>query len=178
MTGVLQTRGQVTGLALAPRHPAAARDDFGPDFSKHLETSFMNEQQQSTFKTTARIAAAVLATLVIMLVVPAPVYGAFTVAGASVLPDQNVNPHILASILVIKIGFALAFVLLFRLCAPALDGRWGSYTSIWWLMFALLEMGKAIGPGYSAMEALAGVVSEAFYLPLSAVAVAWILARR
>ncbi len=139
----------------------------------------MNEQQRPAFKTSpARIAAAVLATLTIMFIVPAPVYGVFTAAGASVLPDQSVNPNILTSILVIKIGFALAFVLLFRLCAPALDGRWGSYASTWWLMFALLEIGKAIGPGYSAMEAFAGVVSEALYCPLSAMAVGRLLTRR
>ena len=139
----------------------------------------MREQRESLVKTSpARVAAAVLATLMIMFIVPMPVYGVFTAAGAVVLPDQGTNPNFLVSILVIKIGFALAFVLLFRLAAPALDGRWWSYAVTWWLLFALLETGKAIGPGYTAVEALAGIVSEAFYCPLSAMAVARLLVRQ
>jgi len=139
----------------------------------------MREQRKSSVKASpARVAAAVLATLMIMFVVPMPVYGVFTVAGAVVLPDQGTNPNFLASILVIKIGFALAFVLLFQLAAPALGGRWRSYAASWWLLFALLEIGKAIEPTYSAVEALAGIVSEAFYCPLSAMTVARLLIRR
>ncbi len=42
-------------------------------------------------------------------------------------------------------------------------------------MFVLDEVGQAIGPKYSAKEAVAGVVSETIYLPLSAYLTHWLL---
>jgi hypothetical protein len=44
-------------------------------------------------------------------------------------------------------------------------------------MYAIVEVGQAIGPGYSAAEAVAGVISEAIYFPLSSVVVARIMGR-
>ncbi len=44
-------------------------------------------------------------------------------------------------------------------------------------MFALLEIGRALMPGYSVAFAVAGVISEAIYFPLSAVVVVRITRR-
>jgi hypothetical protein len=42
------------------------------------------------------------------------------------------------------------------------------YALLWWLMFAIGEVGQAIGPNYSWMEAVGGIISESIYLPLAA----------
>ena len=114
-----------------------------------------------------RVTVAVLATLAIMYLVPFPFYGALQALGLVELPEDGSPAEFLLSVLVIKVGVALAFVLLFRLARPALGGSWWRYAAIWWGMFALIEMGQAIGPGYSAWEAVAGVLSEAVYFPLA-----------
>ncbi len=123
-----------------------------------------------------RLVAAVLATLAIMWVVPLPVYGAFSaVFGSIELPDGATSAQFVLSVTVIKIGFALAFVLLFELASTTLAGRWWQYAAIWWVMFALLEVGRAMVPGYSTAFAVAGIISEAIYFPLSTVVVARIM---
>jgi hypothetical protein len=48
------------------------------------------------------------------------------------------------------------------------------YACLWWLMFVFDEIGQSIGPKYSVKEALAGVVSETIYLPLSAYLTDWL----
>lgn len=116
---------------------------------------------------------AMAATLVIMYVVPFPIYGTFQALGLVELPEDGTPAQFLLSVLVIKIGVAVAYVLLFRLASPALAGRWWPYAAIWWLMFAFIEVGQALGPGYSAAEAIAGILSEAIYFPLST----WLIAR-
>ena len=130
-------------------------------------------------ETVGRLVVAFLATLAIMWVIPLPIYGVFSaVFGAMELPEGASPAQFFVSVTVIKIGFALAFVLLFDLAAATLAGRWWLYAAIWWLMFVLLEVGRAIGPGYSAAFAVAGVISEAIYFPLSSVVVARIVGRR
>jgi hypothetical protein len=69
--------------------------------------------------------------------------------------------------LVMKIGVALGFVLLFRVVATSPARRWLTYAGIWWLMYAVVEVGQALGPGYGLGEAVAGIVAEAIYFPLS-----------
>ena len=139
----------------------------------------MTHEEPEVKKAVGRVVVAVLATLVIMWVVPLPVYGVYSaVFGAMELPDGASLAQFFLSVTVTKIGFALAFVLLFDLAAATLAGRWWLYAAIWWVMFALLEAGRAIGPGYSVLFAVAGVISEAIYFPLSSVAVARILGGR
>ena len=53
-----------------------------------------------------------------------------------------------------------------------LAGRWWLYAAIWWLMYAIVEVGQAIGPGYTAGMAAGGVLAEAIYFPLSSFVVA------
>lgn len=45
-------------------------------------------------------------------------------------------------------------------------------------MFVIGEVGQAIGPNYGWKEAVAGVISETVYLPLSAWLVDWLLGLR
>ena len=74
----------------------------------------------------------------------------------------------MASVLVTKVGTALAFVLIFHVARDALRGRWFLYAFLWWVMFVIHEAGQAIGPGYGWMEAAAGMLAETAYCPLSA----------
>ncbi len=115
-----------------------------------------------------RLSLAIILTLMIMYVVPFPFYaGAAALTGLQ--PPQGVSPAtFMLSVLVIKVGAAVAFVLLYYLARDALAGRWLRYASVWWLFFVLAEVGQAIGPGYSWTEAIAGIMSETVYCPLAA----------
>ncbi len=125
-----------------------------------------------------RVALAVLATLAIMFVVPFPFYGLFELLGWVEMPEAVSPGQFMLGVLVMKVGVALGFVLLFvHLVAP--PGAWlWRYAGIWWLMFAIVEVGQAIGPGYTTAEAVAGILAEAIYFPLSALAVSRILSGR
>lgn len=123
----------------------------------------------------ARLSVAFLVTLVIMYVIPFPFY-----AGAAVLtglePPEGSSPAIfMLSVLIIKVGAATAFVLILHSAREVLVGRWLEYAFIWWLFFVLVEVGQAIGPGYSWTEAIAGILSETVYCPLAAFAAARLL---
>jgi hypothetical protein len=123
----------------------------------------------------ARIAASIGVTLVIMYVVAFLVYGAFS-AFLDLEPPTDGSPaEFLISIFVVKLGLAVGFVLLFFVARKTWAGRWPLYAAIWWLMFAVTELGQAIGPGYSWTEAIAGIIAEAVYCPLSAFLVARLL---
>lgn len=108
-----------------------------------------------------------LAVLAIIFIVPVAVYGAFS-AVTGLQPPGDSPLMFLLGVLVSKVGTALAFVLIFYLARTSLAGRWLLYASIWWLMFAFGEVGQAIGPDYPWQDAIAGVISETIYLPLSA----------
>lgn len=120
-----------------------------------------------------RILLAIGATLLITYVVAFLVYG-----GAAALtglePPQDGSPvQFLLSVLVVKLGLAVGFVLLFAVAREIWRDRWLLYAFIWWALFAVSEVGQAIGPQYSWLEAGAGVVAEAVYCPLAA----WVTAR-
>lgn len=110
---------------------------------------------------------AFLSTLVIMYVVPLPVYALMSTIGLVEMPDEGTSGQFMISVLVVKIGVALGFVLLLRLATGVFAARWLLYGVIWWLMFAIVEFGQAIGPNYSIGDALGGVIAEAIYFPLS-----------
>ena len=74
----------------------------------------------------------------------------------------------LLSIFVSKIGTAIAFVLIFYFVLDIFGDNWLLYAFIWWVMFFIGEIGQAIGPDYSWKEAIAGIISETAYFPLSA----------
>lgn len=118
---------------------------------------------------------AIILVLVIIYIVPFLVYG-FTTVVTDLKPPKNVTPaRFLISIFVSKIGTALAFVLIFYFARSSLSEYWFLYAFIWWLMFAIGEIGQAIGPDYSWKEAVAGIISETIYLPLSAYITNWLI---
>jgi hypothetical protein len=103
----------------------------------------------------------------IIFIVPVVVYGAFSHFGLAQIPGGSPAPF-LVGVLVSKIGTAIAFVLFFALAPTELGRSWMLYALIWWVMFALGEIGQVIGPDYPLSEAFAGIISEAVYFPLSA----------
>lgn len=115
-----------------------------------------------------RLSLSFVSVLVIMYVVPFPFYaGAAALTGLQ--PPEGATPGMFfLSVLVIKIGVAAAFVLIFYMARDALAGRWLSYAFAWWLFFVLSEVGQAIGPGYSWTEVVAGILAETVYCPLAA----------
>lgn len=118
-----------------------------------------------------RVTLSVLAVLAIIYVVPFIVYGLFSVL-VGLQPPQGVAPLVfLMSVFVSKVGTAIAFVWIFYLARRALSGQWLVYACAWWVMFVVGEVGQAIGPNYTWLEALAGAISETIYFPLSALVV-------
>jgi Na+/H+ antiporter NhaD/arsenite permease-like protein len=117
----------------------------------------------------------IILTLAIIYIVPLLVYGIFS-AVAGLKPPEDASPtQFLVSIFVSKVGTAIAFVLIFYFARDSLSGRWLLYAFIWGLMFVIGEAGQAIGPDYSWKEAVAGVISETIYFPLSAFVVDWLI---
>lgn len=114
-----------------------------------------------------RVVLSILAVLGIIYVFPFFIYGVLSSVGWIEKPKGSPTAFLL-SILVSKIGTAVAFVLLFYFGHGAFGGNWLLYALVWWIMFILGEIGQAIGPNYSWKEAVAGIVSETIYFPLSA----------
>ncbi len=115
-----------------------------------------------------KIALSILLTLVIMHAGPFLVYGTFAAITGLEPPEGGSPGTFILSVLVSKVGHALAFVLIFYLARNSLSGKWLLYAFVWWLMFVIGEVGQAIMPSYSWQEAVAGMISETIYFPLSA----------
>lgn len=110
----------------------------------------------------------------VIFVVPILVYGAFS-AVTGLQPPGESPMLFLAGTAVSKLGTAIAFAGIFYLARDAIGGQWLLYAGIWWLMFAIGEVGQAIGPTYSWQEAVAGIVSETIYFPLSGLILNWLV---
>jgi hypothetical protein len=82
-------------------------------------------------------------------------------------PEGASSSQFLISVLIAKIGTAIALVLIFYFTRSSLNGRWILYAFIWWVMFSIGEIGQAIGPSYTWKESIAGIISETIYTPLS-----------
>lgn len=121
------------------------------------------------------VAFALLLVLITIYIVPIIVYGAFSALFGLKTPEGASPSRFLLSVLVSKIGTAIAFVLLFYFAREVFDSQWLLYAGIWWVMFVLGEIGQTIGPNYFKKEAIAGVVSETVYLPISAYLVSWVI---
>lgn len=116
----------------------------------------------------AKVILSIVLVLVVIYIVPFLVYGLATIV-ANLQPPEGATPaRFLISVLVSKVGTAIAFVLIFYFARSSLSGRWLLYALVWWLMFVIGEIGQAIGPNYTWKEAIAGIISETVYLPLSA----------
>ena len=123
----------------------------------------------------AKVILSIVLVLAIIYIVPLVVYGLATVV-AGLKPPEGASPaQFLISVLVSKIGTAIAFVLIFHCARGSLTGQWLLYAFVWWLMFVIGEIGQAIGPNYTWKEAVAGVISETIYLPPSAYLTNWLL---
>jgi len=110
----------------------------------------------------------ILFVLLIIYIVPIIVYGlASSLIGAK-MPDGVSPMMFLLSVLVTKLGTAIAFVLIFYFARNSFSSHWFLYAFIWWIMFAIGEIGQTIGQNYSWKESVAGIISETIYLPLSA----------
>lgn len=122
-----------------------------------------------------KILLSIILVLAVIYIVPFIVYGlSSTLIGAKM--PEGVSPLMfLISVLISKIGTAIAFVLIFYFARNSFSGHWLLYAFIWWLMFAIGEVGQTIGPNYSWKEAVAGVISETIYLPISAYLVNWLI---
>jgi hypothetical protein len=125
-----------------------------------------------------RLVPAVGLTLAIMYLVPLPVYGVLSALTGLQPPTGGSPAQFLLGVLVVKLGVAVAFVLLYYLARDRWVGRWRTYAFIWWSMFAVSEVGQAITPEYPWLAALGGIVAEAIYCPLAALVVARLLQPR
>jgi hypothetical protein len=122
-----------------------------------------------------KVILSIVLVLVIIYIVPFLVYGLGSAVAGLKMP-AGVSPlQFLMGVFVSKIGTALAFVLIFYVARSSLSGQWLLYALIWWLMFVFGEIGQIFGPNYSWREAVAGVISETIYLPLSAWLVDWLI---
>jgi hypothetical protein len=121
-----------------------------------------------------QIVLSLILTTLIMYGIAFVVYGSFS-AVTGLEPPQGVSViRFQISVLIVNIGVAIAFVLLFYLTREVFAPRWILYAFIWWLMFAIGEIGQAIGPNYSWSYAILGIIAEAIYFPLSALLVRWL----
>ena len=122
-----------------------------------------------------KIILSILLTLAIIYIIPFVVYSVFSIV-VGLKPPEGASPaQFLLSVFVSKIGTAIAFVWIFYIARNSLSGRWLLYAFIWWLSFSIGEIGQAIGPNYSWTEAIAGIISETIYFPLSAFVTNWLV---
>jgi hypothetical protein len=112
-------------------------------------------------------------TFLIIFVMPILVYGLFVKYGGVKEPERVMS--FMVGVVVQKIGTTLGFVALFIVDREYFTNNWLLYGFIWVSMFAIVEIGQAIGPNYSKREAAAGIVSEVIYFPLAALVVATLL---
>ncbi|MCK4873227.1 MAG: hypothetical protein KAS72_10920 [Phycisphaerales bacterium] len=115
-----------------------------------------------------RLILSILLTLAIIYIVPFLIYGLFSVLTDLKPPQDASAARFLLSVLVSKIGTAVAFVVIFHMARESLSGHWLLYAGAWWIMFVVGECGQAILPTYSWTEAIAGIISETIYFPLAA----------
>ncbi len=114
-----------------------------------------------------------ITTLIIIFIVPIFVYGVFSKFWGLKEPERKLD--FFTGVLIQKIGTSLGFVLLYYKGKDVFGGEWLIYSLIWFLMFAISEIGQAYMPNYSRKEAAAGIISEAFYFPLAGLAISFLL---
>jgi hypothetical protein len=115
-----------------------------------------------------------LITLAIIFIVPIVIYGLFSSLFGLKEPDKKLG--FLFSVLIQKIGTSIGFAWLFYLSRDYFGENWLLYAMVWIIMFAIVEVGQAMTPGYSKKEAVAGIISEIIYFPLAAVMLSKLLA--
>lgn len=112
-------------------------------------------------------------TLLIVFLVPILVYGLFVKYAGLKEPEKKLS--FMISVLIQKIGTAFGFVALFALSREYFVDNWLVYGLVWVIMFAIVEIGQAIGSNYTKKEATAGVISEFIYFVIAAFAISKLL---
>jgi hypothetical protein len=113
----------------------------------------------------------ILSILLVFIIMNAGTFIVYGMASAifGLQPPADGSPaRFMISVLLVKVGMALGFVLLFVLARGFWIGSWLRYAFVWWVMYSIVEIGQAVAPDYSALDAGAGIVAEAAYFPLSA----------
>lgn len=118
---------------------------------------------------------AIVLVWIVLFSVPVLVYGAFA-AVTGMKPPGDSPVLFLLGTGISKLGTAIAFVAIFALARPVLGEQWLAYVAIWWLMYVVGEVGQAVTPTYSRLEAIAGIISETIYFPVSGLILIWLLA--
>lgn len=113
----------------------------------------------------------------IIYIIPFLVYGLFSSIFGLKTPEGVSPVQFLISIFIAKIGTAAAITLFFHFTKEIFYEKWLLYVFIWWILFLFGEIGQAIGPNYSWMDAVAGILSETIYLPVSVYTLRFILLR-
>ena len=124
-----------------------------------------------------RIPLVIMAVWAVIFIIPILVYG-LSSAVTDLLPPGDSPIRFLLGVAVSKFGTALAFVLIYNLAPDPQKGQWLVYAGLWVVMFAIGEVGQAIGPDYSWEEVILGVISEAIYFPASGLVVSWMIQRQ
>lgn len=114
-----------------------------------------------------------VATFLIIFVIPILIYSLFVKYAGLKEPEKKFS--FMASVMIQKIGTAFGFVALFTIGSEYFGDSWLIYGLIWAVMFTIVEVGQSIGPDYSKKEAVAGIISEFSYFPLSAMVVSKLL---
>jgi hypothetical protein len=122
-----------------------------------------------------KIIISVLLVLIVIFVIPIVVYGIGSVVFGLKQPESTSPLMFLLSVFIMKIGTVLGFVLLFYFARGVFGTQPMLYAGIWFAMYTVIEIGQALVPNYSWKDALAGIISEAMYFPLSALIVQWLL---
>lgn len=103
-----------------------------------------------------KLPAAMLATLSIMYLIPFPIYGGLSLVTDIEPPSPDSPGRFMLSVLVVKVGVALGFVMLFYLGRSRWIAGWKTYAGVWWVMFTIMEFGQAIAPEYTWLDAFRG----------------------
>lgn len=125
-----------------------------------------------------KIGLSIGAVFVVMNLATFVAYGGLSALVGLQPPDAGSPGQFLVSVLVVKVGLATAFVLLFSVAREIWSKRWLLYGVIWWGTFAIIEIGQAIAPNYTWMDAMGGIIAEAIYFPAAAIVTQRLLSGR
>lgn len=114
-----------------------------------------------------------VATFLVIFIVPVLIYSLFVKFAGLEEPDKKLS--FMVSVLVQKVGTTFGFIAIFAIGREHFIDSWLVYGLIWAAMFTIVEIGQTIGPDYSNKEAVAGIISEFIYFPLSALVIAKLL---
>lgn len=104
-------------------------------------------------------------TFLIFFITPIAIYGIFSKFFEVKEPEKKLR--FFAGVLLEKIGTSIGFVGLFYL-GQSFSNNWFAFGLVWFVMFAVTEVGQIYTHSSPKREAIAGIISESIYFPLSA----------